>query len=141
MQQPAQNDIDTLLEKAKTSGSKEDLSELWKAALNLPQWHFITKHTERLEDRKPFVGVMDNKGWVFVFTDRQKAHEYGKAIKDGGFVDAEGNLMVISMGIEGAIDYVMDLFTKGVYGMRMNELNGWFSPIANLPAIIKHVRQ
>ncbi|GAA4374070.1 hypothetical protein [Hymenobacter koreensis] len=139
MDQLTNNDIDSLLQKAKTSGDKEDLATLWKAALNLPQWHFITKHTEKLEDRRPFIGVLDNQPWVFVFTDRQKAQEFGQSVKDGGFVDDKGSVMIISMDTHRAIDYVTALSSKGVFGVRINELNGWFSPIANLPAIINHV--
>jgi hypothetical protein len=123
MHQPTTNDIDILLEKAKTSGSNEDLSALWKATLHLTQWHFITKYTEKIEDRKPFIGVIDNQGWVFMFTDRQKAQEYGKTIKDGQFADEEGNVIVISMDTEKAIDYLMGLSSKGVYGMRQESMS------------------
>ena len=140
MHQPAGNNIDRLLEKAKRSGSKEDLSELWKATLHLPQWHFIARQTERIEDRKPFIGAIDNQGWVFMFTDRQKAQQYGMAVKDGGFVDENGKVLVISMDTEKAIDYLLGLSSKGVFGVRINERNGWFSPIAHLPAIIKYVK-
>jgi hypothetical protein len=61
MDSTAPNDIDLLLAKAKSSGRNEDLSALWKAALSLPQWHFITRRTANIEDQKPFVGVMDGK--------------------------------------------------------------------------------
>ncbi|AIZ63060.1 hypothetical protein PK28_03965 [Hymenobacter sp. DG25B] len=141
MNSSAHNDIDLLLEKAKSSGRNEDLSALWKAALNLPQWHFITQQTANIEDRKPAVGMVDNKPWVFLFTDRQRAQEYGRTIKDGGFVDESGNVMVISTDTQRAIDYLLALASQGVYGLRFNELNGWFSPIENLPAIIKHVNK
>jgi hypothetical protein len=49
--------------------------------------------------------------------------------------------MVISTNTQKAIDYLLALAAQGVYGVRFNELNGWFSPIANLPAIIKHVNK
>ena len=132
--------IDLLLEKAKNSGNNEDLSQLWKATLHLPQWHFITRQTDRPEDRKPFIGVIESRPWVFMFTDREKAREYGNAIKDGGFVDEEGNVLVISMDTQKAVDYLMSLSSNGVYGIRINELNGWFSPLAQLPAIIRYVK-
>lgn len=139
MDASASDEIDFLLEKSKSSGNNEDLSKLWKATLNLPQWHFLARQTETLADRTPFIGVLANKPWVFLFTDRQRAHEYGRHINDGGFVDADGNVLIISMETQHAISYIMSLASKGVYGLRMNELNGWFSPLANLPAIINYV--
>lgn len=135
------NDIDALLEKAKTSGQTEDLTVLWKAALSLPQWHFITRQTASLEDRKPFVGVLDGKPWAFVFTDRQRAQEYARTIPGGGFVDASGNVLVISTETQKAVEYLLALAAQGVYGVRFNELNGWFSPLQNLSAILQHVQK
>lgn len=141
MDSATHKDIDLLLEKAKSSGRTEDLSALWAAALELPQWHFITRQTATIEDRKPFVGVMDGKPWVFLFTDRQRAQEYARTIPNGGFIDDSGNVMVISTDTQRAIDYLMALGAQGVHGVRFNELNGWYSPIENLPAIIQHVQK
>ncbi|RSK49288.1 hypothetical protein [Hymenobacter rigui] len=141
MDSSAHEDIDLLLAKAKSSGKTEDLSALWKAALSLPQWHFITRQTATIEDRKPFVGVMDCKPWAFLFTDRQRAQEYARTIPNGGFVDESGNVLVISTDTQKAIDYLLALAAQGVYGLRFNELNGWFSPIENLSAIIQHVHK
>lgn len=140
MNQSASTQIDLLLDTAKKSGSKEDLANLWKATLGLNQWHFITTPTESLENRRPFIGVIDSKPWVFVFTDRQKAQEYGSAIPDGRFVDENGSVLVISMNTQNAIDYILRLPSQGVYGMRINEQNGWFSPLANLQAIIDYTK-
>ncbi|SHL24653.1 hypothetical protein [Hymenobacter psychrotolerans] len=141
MDSSAPNDIDLLLQKAKSSGNTEDLSALWKAVLSLPQWHFITRQTANIEDRKPFVGVLDGKPWAFVFTDRQRAQEYARTIPGGEFVDASGNVLVISTETPRAVDYLLALAAQGVHGVRFNELNGWFSPLANLPAIIRHVHK
>ncbi|GAB2953368.1 hypothetical protein GCM10027048_18160 [Hymenobacter coalescens] len=129
MDQSTSPDIDSLLLKSKSSGRNEDLSALWKAALSLPQWHFITKQTEKLEDRRPFVGVLEGQSWAFVFTDRQKAHEFAKAMKDGSFVDEQGTALIISSETPKAIEYIMALAAKGVHGVRINELNGWFPPL------------
>ncbi|MDU0370852.1 hypothetical protein ACFPAF_10640 [Hymenobacter endophyticus] len=141
MHSSTSQEIDLLLEKAKSSGKTEDLAALWKAALELPQWHFITRQTANIEDRKPFVGVLDNKPWIFVFTDRQRAQEYARTITGGGFVDESGNVLVMSTDTPKAIDYLLALTSQGVYGVRFNELNGWFSPLQNLPAILQHVQR
>ncbi|RYY65683.1 MAG: hypothetical protein EOO12_06310 [Chitinophagaceae bacterium] len=134
-------DIDKLVQQAATSGSAEDLKQLWKAALDLEQWHFITKVREQLQDRKPFIGVIDDKPWVFVFTDRQKAQSYGSMPQNKGFVDSSGSALIISMETDKAIGYLLELANAGVYGVRFNEGNGWFAPLGNLPAVIAYVRQ
>ena len=133
--------IDDLVNNAQNSGRSEDLTLLWKATLNLKQWHFITKYQNNLQDRRPFVGIIDNQPWVFVFTDRQKAQVYCLDKQNQGFTDNKGGVMIISMDTDKAIEYIMKLKTSGVYGMRINEGKGWFSPIANLAEIIKLTKQ
>ena len=135
------DNIDLLIANATKSGSAEDLTKLWKETLNLNQWHFITKYKEGIQNSRPFVGIIDNQPWVFIFTDRQKAQQYCLNEKNGGFTDAKENSFIISMNTDKAINYILDLNSKGVYGMRINEGNGWFSPIANLQPIIEHVKK
>lgn len=135
------SDIDAVLADAKKSGGNEALAKLWKATLNLQQWHFITKYKEEVLSRYPFVGVIDNRPWVFIFTDRQKAQQYCVQEGNDGFTDPTGTVYIISMDTANAINYILDLQSKGVYGIRINEGNGWFSPIANLPAIIEHTKK
>ena len=60
-------------------------------------------------------------------------------MKNEGFTDSEGSTFIISMDTDKAIKYILELNLKGVYGMRINEGNGWFSPIANLNPIIEHI--
>jgi len=133
--------IDQLVSNATKSESAEDLTKLWKETLNLKQWHFITKYKEELQESTPFIGVIDNQPWVFIFTDRQKAQQYCLNEKNYGFTDSKGSSFIISMDTDKAIDYILDLNSKGVYGMRINEGNGWFSPIANLDSIIEHIKK
>ncbi len=133
--------IDEMLADAKKSVGNEALAILWKATLDLKQWHFITKYKEDVLESSPFVGVIDNRPWVFVFTDRHKAQQYCVQAGNDGFADPNGTVYIISMDTANAINYVTDLQSKGVYGMRINEGNGWFSPIANLPAIIEHTKK
>ena len=45
------------------------------------------------------------------------------------------------MDTDKAINYILDLNSKGVYGMRINEGNGWFSPTENLQSIIEHIKK
>lgn len=135
------DNIDNLVAKASESGNAEDLTKLWKTFLDLNQWHFITKYKENINDSKPFIGVIDNQPWVFLFSDRQKAREYCLNEGNTGFADSNGGVNVISMETDKAISYILDLHHKGVYGMRINEGNGWFSPIENLKPIIEYVNK
>lgn len=135
------DNIDILVAGATKTGSAGDLTKLWKATLKLKQWHFITKYKADIQDSVPFIGVIDNQPWVFIFTDRQKAEQYCLNEKNDGFTDTKGTSFIISMDTEKAVDYILDLHSKGVYGMRINEGNGWFSPIADLTAIIEYVKK
>jgi len=135
------DNIDLLFANFEKSESMDDLTKLWSATLKLKQWHFITKHKIDIQERRPFVGIIDNQPWVFIFTDRQKARQYCVQEGNEGFTDDKGSVYVISMNTDRAIDYILDLQSKGVYGMRINEGNGWFSPIANLEAIIQYIEK
>ena len=128
--------IDELTNKAKESGKPEDLYKLWQAALSLDEWHFIAKYRENIQEIKPFLGVVDDAGWAFVFTDKDKAQEYAKTTVNEGFLDPEGSAIIISMKTENAIKYLLNLKSGGVHGVRINELNGWFAPLNDLPVII-----
>ncbi|RYZ50722.1 MAG: hypothetical protein EOP49_13420 [Sphingobacteriales bacterium] len=134
-------EIDRLVQQASASGSPEDLKALWKATLGLEKWYFITRNQDSLQDRKPFIGVIENKPWVFVFTDKHKAQLFGSSDPGAGFTDTSGSVMIIAMETSRALEYVMELQQIGVYGIRLNEGNGWFSPISNLPSIVAYVNQ
>lgn len=134
------SDIDKLIANATKSGNSEDLTILWRTTLNLKQWHFITKHRDDINDRNPFIGEIENRPWVFLFTDRQKAQQYCTTDGNDGFTDENGGVYIISMDTDKAIDYIFKLYEQGVFGMRINEGNGWFSPIENLKAIIDFVK-
>jgi hypothetical protein len=134
-------DIDQLVSKAIMSGNPEDLTDLWRVTLNLKQWHFITKHKDDINERTPFIGVIDDKPWIFLFTDRQKAQKYCTTQGNDGFTDENGSVFIISIDTEKAIQYILKMHEQGVFGMRINEGNGWFSPIENLNAIIDFVNK
>jgi hypothetical protein len=135
------DNIDLLVANATKSGNADDLTKLWSATLKLKQWHFIAKYKEDIQETKTFIGVIDNQPWVLIFTDRQKAQQYCHQKGNEDFTDNKGNVRIISMDTDRAINYILDLQSKGVYGMRINEGNGWFSPIANLKAIIEYVKK
>lgn len=136
----ASNKIDLLSEKAKNSRSMEDLLFLWKAMLELPEWIFIAEQTENPDDARPFLAEIGNKGWVLIFTDAQKAETYGKAAGER-FISKNGGVWIITMEPLKAVEYVMSLHAKGIYGMRINAPKGWAQPIETLPEIRKAVNK
>ena len=102
-------------------------------------WFFIAKHKDNKNDVSPFLGLIDNVGWAFVYTDLSKAEEYAKHSGNDGFLDSEGNPIIIRMNIIESLNYLMSLKRQGVHGVRINELDGWFSPLENIPAIINSI--
>lgn len=134
------NTIDSLLNLAQSSGKPDDLSNLWRETLKLSQWHFISKYKENIEESEVFVGLIEDRPWVFVFTDRKRASEYCNNVGNTGFISPDGSARVISMDTDKAIEYILKLGETGVYGMRLNEGKGWFSPISNLNPIIDFVK-
>jgi hypothetical protein len=131
--------IDELKKIAEKSGQVDDLEKLWQAALSLEKWFFIAKHKESKNDISPFLGLIDNVGWAFVFTDLTKAEEYALHSGNTGFVDSEGNPVIIQMNVTESLNYLMPLKRQGVYGVRINDLDGWFSPLDNIPVIINSI--
>lgn len=131
--------IDELKKIAEKSGTIEDLEKLWQGALSLKTWFFIAKHKDNKNDVSPFLGLIDNVGWAFVFTDLSKAEEYAKHSGNDGFLDSEGTPIIIRMNIIESLNYLMSLKRQGVHGVRINELDGWFSPLENIPAIINSI--
>ncbi len=130
--------FDSLVEKSKTSGQAYDLSELYRHFLLLNEWVFITPSRLEIENAKPFIGVVDEKPWVFVFTDKQKANEYGRQFD--GFVRDNGSIFLIQMNVKNSLEMFYQLSDRGVFGIRVNEgPNGWFCPIQDLTGIIKYL--
>lgn len=125
-------DFDTLVDNSR-DGNLESLTKLYKAFLGLEKWCFI-RSGETMEDSRPFIGIIDDKPWVFIFTDSSKAQQ-AKPNEDGSVV-------LIKMSVEGALEYIYKVGEQGAFGIRVNEgTHGWFCPIADLPNIIDYVNK
>lgn len=132
-------DIDDARKAAYKFGRDEDYERLWQLALSFDDWYFIAKYRDKKEDIRPFIGMIDNVGWVLVFTDKAKVSEYAFLSGNRNFIDPSGKPVVIKMQIGKALNFLVSLKKMGVYGVRMNILNGWYSPINSIPDIIETI--
>lgn len=122
--------------------SMDALDNLWAAFLQLHDWNFLVKapgENEPPRDPYPYVGYVDGKSWVFVFTDARRLREYAR---EHSFTHADGSALMITMPKDGALDWLVELGGNGVYGMRINDgEHGWFSPLEQLKPIRAHLRK
>ena len=133
-------DFDLLVEKARNSGQTVDLNNLYSAFFDLKEWVYIVSKNCSIEDAKPFIGVIDENPWLFVFTDSKKADQYAKTF--GNFHENNGNTFVIKMNSSNSLNMVQQLNERGVVGVRINEgENGWFTDIPGLFNIKNYLRK
>jgi len=127
--------FDNLVQQVKASGETDDLNALYRAFLTLSEWSFVSPDRPDIENAKPFIGEVDGKPWLFVFTDADKVHDFCRY--NPGFLNKEGGAYIIRMTVKGSVEMMLELHRRGVFGIRVNEgENGWFCPIENIPAIL-----
>ena len=133
-------DFDLLVEKARNSGQSVDLNNLYSAFFDLKEWVYIVSKNCSIENAKPFIGVIDENPWLFVFTDQKKADQYAKTY--GNFHENNGNTLVIKMNSSNSLNMVQQLNQRGVIGVRINEgENGWFTDIPGLFNIKNYLKK
>ena len=124
-------DFDSLVEKAKATNEVNDLNNLYLKFFELNVWNYIVPKNCSIEEAKPFIAVLDDKPWLFVFTDEKKADKYAKTF--GGFHENNGNTFIVKLTKEESLNMIKHLHEKGVIGLRINEgENGWFTDIPGL---------
>ena len=125
------HNFDLLVENARSSGTIEDLNLLYLEFFELNEWNYIVSNNCKIEDAKPFIGIVDELPWLFVFTDILKADYYAR--KFGNFLESDGNTLVLTMSQNNSLRIIQQLHERGVYGVRINEgENGWFTDIPGL---------
>ncbi|CAM3810453.1 hypothetical protein FLGE108171_15615 [Flavobacterium gelidilacus] len=131
--------FDILVEKARNSGSVDDLNELYKSFFKLEKLSFIVSNNCDIENPKPFIGIVDEVPWIFAFTDNKKANEY--AVEKGNFQTKDGSTFILVLTLKSAISVFAQLDERGVYGIRINDgENGWFTKISGLWDIMSHLK-
>jgi hypothetical protein len=132
--------VDFLELSAKAAGpdaSVEDNSKLFKHFFELEEWIFILPKGQQLTDSNLFISEVDNKLWVFIFTDSDKALAFGKANPER-ILNNEGGVNYLSIKTKEALAILNSLGKGNVFGVQINYgLPGWFTPISSLDNIIK----
>lgn len=131
------NDFDALADQAYNRntlkpGDREDLMNLWEAFFKLEEWIFVVDASLPSESPAPFVGFIEEKPWLFIFTDSQRAYEFAKK---NALLDSRGECLFISTKTDAARQ-MLATTKSGVEGIRVNEgPHGWFSPLVNIEQI------
>lgn len=134
-----QINFDELVNTARLSGNSSDLSALYEAFFKLENWTFIVSNNCTFENAKPFIGVLEEQPWLFVFTDSKKADYYAKLF--GNFLNNDGNTFVIKMTRQNSLNMIKELNDRGIIGIRINEgEHGWFCTIPSLFEIKDYLR-
>lgn len=136
---PPSSPFDALMTQVKAADSDEaripHFKALWRGFLELDTWFFLTTGVADLEHANPFIGIIDDRPWVMVFTDPEKAAAFAGA--DPRFRDGQGDLVFMAIPQLEALRWILGLQEQGIAGLRINQGEfGWFAPLANLPAIV-----
>jgi len=114
------------------------LNILYKSFFELEELVFIVSENVDIENAKPFIGVIEEQPWLFIFTDSKKADQYAKTF--GKFLNNNGSTFVLKMKMKNSLDMAKELNKRGVFGVRINEgENAWFSNIPGLFDVITHL--
>jgi len=133
-------DFDTLANNVKLDNDISNLDILYSALFNLDEWIFIATPKEEIDNTTPFIGILEEKPWFFVFTDANKALQFTK--NKEMFKNEEGKTIQIKMSAYDAVETIFEAHKAGVYGVRFNEGDtGWVTPIDSFPAIIRHLKE
>lgn len=110
---------------------REDLMNLWSAFFKLDEWLFIVDASQPSLEPSPFIGTIENRPWLFVFTDSERALEFAKKFN---LTDKNGECLYMSLSPNSILKNLP--FKQTVDGIRINEgPHGWFSPLENLEQI------
>ncbi|MBI1190420.1 MAG: hypothetical protein GC200_07050 [Tepidisphaera sp.] len=119
------SDFDELVERSRMIANKLGEQALWKAAVSLESWYFLGAGPEG--DEAPAIGSLEGKPFVLVFTDQDRASDFGRR-QNMRRSDARGasrsaeemDPLVMNMDLPDAIDYMRQLKDAGVEGALFN---------------------
>lgn len=118
----------------------EDKNKLFKLFFELNEWIFILSNDQHYMDARLFISEVDSKQWIYVFTDRNNAMEFGKKNAER-FINKDGGVNYMAIKTKDALKMINDLSKSNVFGVQINYgLPGWFVPIASLDGIIKQLK-
>lgn len=120
--------FDQLVDAARDGDDEEAMVALWRAAYALDEWHFVARG--EMPNVQPFIGLVDERPFVMVFTDEERARAFAERNK---LIQEDGTVPLLGMSPEGASKTLPQYGEHGVHGVLFNEgPNGFFAPLSNL---------
>lgn len=130
-------DFDALIENVKKMPEREGQILLWAITFRLEKWYFIARPVSDPGESRPFIGEVDGRGWVFIFTDNAHVRKFAERQE---FVYPDGSVSVIAMEPKSAVEWLHLCAEAGIFGVRFNEGEyGWFAPISDLRPMMEYL--
>jgi hypothetical protein len=107
--------FEELVQYGKNRGSIVDVLSIWNKILQLPKLYFVCTHRENIQKITPFVGLLDNAPWSFVFTNEEKAKAFALECFPGE------EFGVLEQNTDSAIKTILSFQKEGVFGVRVND--------------------
>jgi hypothetical protein len=119
--------FEELVQYGKRSGGIVDVLSIWNKIIQLPKLYFVCTHRENIQETTPFVGLIDNTPWVFVFTSDEKAKTFALETFPGE------EFSVLIQNTEDAIRTILSFKLDGVFGVRINDIDSKINANINAP--------
>jgi hypothetical protein len=131
------SDFDKLVQRTQQEKSRESLDALWGAVYAMENWYMIAAGEP--PNVGPFIGVMEDKPFVFAFTEPEKAAE---SAKSHGLVDKNGDPHLLAIPVAGFARTVDTYIEKGVFGILFNDgENAFYTPLTDIKSMFHFHRQ
>jgi hypothetical protein len=130
------SDFDALVEQSTAAHNKTAEHALWKAALALPAWYFVSNDAG--DDAEPVVGMINGRSHILAFTDEDRAADFSKrrAAQRGN-----EDTPVLEMDVPDAVEYFSSLREAGVDSALFNSGKYAFSEsLVNIIDMFKRYR-
>ena len=117
-----------------------DMVGLYRSLFELKEWIFLSNQWDDVDTANPLIATIENKKWVYVFTDATMVMNFVKANPE--FMTENGSVLVIKIAVDRALKLMKKLAFRDVYGIRINDGSmGWNFPISELDALLFHLEK
>lgn len=132
--------FEELISEVKKNGNGEEVFKIWEKVFGLEKWNFISTYKEDIQQIQPFIGVLNNEPWLFMFTSKEKANEFAKT--DNRFQGPNGETYVISQPIENSFKMFEQVENNGVVGVMVNMNDEKINANFNIPfKVLKKIKE
>jgi hypothetical protein len=118
-------DFDALCAASRNIQNKLGEIELWKQAVNLPEWYFVASGEG--DEAEPVIGTLGKVPHVLVFTDEERAQGFARLramrasdARDSSRDPASFAVGTLVMDVADALAFFKDLAASGVQGALFN---------------------